>query len=115
MAGRSPYCHVSLHFLPLAGHNLLLAYYQSEDIYLVLYYAWVQVLLQMGPLLHLGAVITLVPSTPDYMSSALTARPCCFHSIVCVLLGASCIKLTARSNRKRPALKERVSELNGKY
>ena len=27
------------------------------------YYAWVQMLLQMGPLLHLGPVITLVPST----------------------------------------------------
>ena len=97
MAGRSPYCLVTLHFLPLAGHNLLLAYYQSEDIYLVLYYAWVQMLLQMGPLLHLGPVITLVPSSPDYKSSFLPARPRCFHSIVCMLLGASCIKLTARS------------------
>ena len=27
------------------------------------YYAWVQMLLQMGPLLHLGPVSTLVPST----------------------------------------------------
>ena len=27
------------------------------------YYAWVQMLLRMGPLLHLGPVITLVPST----------------------------------------------------
>ena len=26
-------------------------------------YSWVQMLLQMGPLLHLGPVITLVPST----------------------------------------------------
>ena len=26
------------------------------------YYAWVQILLQMGPLLHFGPVITLVPS-----------------------------------------------------
>ena len=75
MAGRSPCCHVTLHFLPLAGHNLLLAYYQLDDICLVLYYAWVQILLQMGPLLHLGEVITLVPFTPDYMSSSLTARP----------------------------------------
>ena len=29
------------------------------------YYAWVQMLLQMGPLLHLGPVITLVPSIPE--------------------------------------------------
>ena len=27
-----------------------------------LYYAWVQMLLQMGPFLHLGPGITLVPS-----------------------------------------------------
>ena len=26
------------------------------------YYAWVQILFQMGPLLHFGPVITLVPS-----------------------------------------------------
>ena len=58
MAGRSPYCHVTLHFLPLAGHNLLLAYYQLEDIYLVLYYTWVQMLLQMGLLLHVGPNVT---------------------------------------------------------
>ena len=29
-----------------------------------LYYTWVQMLLQMGPLLYLGLVIKLVPSTP---------------------------------------------------
>ena len=28
------------------------------------YYTWVQMLLQMGPLLYLGPVIKLVPSTP---------------------------------------------------
>ena len=28
------------------------------------YYAWVQMLLHMGPLLHLGPTITLVPSSP---------------------------------------------------
>ena len=28
-----------------------------------LYYAWNQMLLQMGPLSHLGPIITLVPST----------------------------------------------------
>ena len=27
------------------------------------YYSWVQMLLQVGPLLHLGSVIILVPST----------------------------------------------------
>ena len=80
-----------------------------------LYYAWVQMLLQMGPLLHLGPVITLVPSSPDYKSSSLHARPRCFHSIVCMLLDACFIKLTTRSKRKGPALKERVSELNGRY
>ena len=83
-----------LHCLPLIGHNLLLVYYQFEykgnfykyGLYYTwvqmllqigpllrlgskcyygwdFYYAWVQMLLQMGPLLHLGPIITLVPST----------------------------------------------------
>ena len=81
-------------FLPLIGYNLLLIYYRFEykdnfykyGLYYTwvqmllqigpllrlgskcyygwdFYYAWVQMLLQMGPLLHLGPVITLVPST----------------------------------------------------
>ena len=87
--------HVILHSLPLIGHNLLLVYYQFEykgnfykyGLYYTwvqmllqigpllrlgskcyygwdFYYAWVQMLLQMGPLLHLGPIITLVPSSP---------------------------------------------------
>ena len=86
--------HVILKFLPLIGNNLLLIYYRFEYednfykyglyyswVQMLLqigpllrlgskcyygwdfYYAWVQMLLQMGPLLHLGPVITLVPST----------------------------------------------------
>ena len=82
-----------LKFLPLIGYNLLLIYYRfeyEENFYKYglyhswvqmllqmgpllrlgskcyygwdFYYAWVQMLLQMGPLLHLGPVITLVPS-----------------------------------------------------
>ena len=77
------------HFLPLIGHNFLLLYYWFEykrnfykyclyytwvQVLLItlgfkmllrirLSYAWVQILLQMGPLLHFGPVITLVPST----------------------------------------------------
>ena len=55
-----------LKFLPLIGYNLLLIYYRfeyEENFYKYgLYYSWVQMLLQMGPLLHLGPVITLVPS-----------------------------------------------------
>ena len=66
------------------GHNLLLVYYRFEykgNFYKCgLYYTWVQILLQKGPflplvswvkmlfqmrpLLRLGPVITLVPSTP---------------------------------------------------
>ena len=50
---------VILHSLPLIGHNLLLVYYQSEykgNFYkYVLYYTWVQMLLQIGPLLRLGS------------------------------------------------------------
>ena len=68
-----------LHSLPLIGHNLLLVYYTWVQMLLQIgpllrlgskcyygwdfYYAWVQMLLQMGPLLHLGPVITLVPFT----------------------------------------------------
>ena len=83
-----------LNFLPLIGYNLLLIYYRFEykdnfykyGLYYTwvqmllqigpllrlsskcyygweFYYAWVQMLLQMGLLLHLGPVITLVPST----------------------------------------------------
>ena len=59
--------HVILHSLPLIGHNLLLVYYQVEykgNFYKYgLYYTWVQMLLQIGPSLHLGPIITLVPST----------------------------------------------------
>ena len=87
--------HVILHFLPLVGHNFWLVYYRFKckgnlckyglcytwvQILLQIgpllrlgskccygkdnYYAWVQMLLQMGHLLHLGPVITLsVPST----------------------------------------------------
>ena len=55
-----------LKFLPLIGYNLLLIYYRfeyEENFYKYgLYYSWVQMLLQIGPLLHLGPVITLVPS-----------------------------------------------------
>ena len=93
--GWFPHCHLILQFLPLIGHNLLLVYYRFEYkgnftnmAFITLgwvqmslqirpllllgskfyygwdfYYAWVQMLLQMGPLLHLGPVITLVPST----------------------------------------------------
>ena len=64
--------HVILKFLPLIGYNLLLIYYRFEyedNFYKYgLYYAWVQMLLQMGPLLHLGPVITLVPSTSSLRS-----------------------------------------------
>ena len=35
-------------------------------------YAWVQILLQMGPLLHLGPVITLVPSTNSQIPTHTT-------------------------------------------
>ena len=83
-----------LKFLPHIGYNLLLIYYRFEYednfykyglyyswVQMLLqigpllrlgskcyygwdfYYAWVQMLLQMGPLLHLGPVITLVPYT----------------------------------------------------
>jgi len=42
------------------------------------YYAWVQILLQMGPLLHLGPVITLVRSTnsqiPTYTTNDKASR-----------------------------------------
>ena len=42
------------------------------------YYAWVQILLQMGPLLHLGPVITLMPSTnsqiPTYTTNDKASR-----------------------------------------
>ena len=79
--------HVILHFLPLIGHNFWLVYYRFKYkgnlwVQMLLqigpllrlgskccygndnYYAWVQMLLQMGHLLHLGPVITLsVPST----------------------------------------------------
>ena len=82
-----------LKFLPLIGYNLLLIYYRfeyEENFYKYglyyswvqmllqigpllrlglkyyfgwhFHYAWVQMLLQMGTLLHLGPVITLVPS-----------------------------------------------------
>ena len=48
-----------LHSLPLIGHNLLLVYYQVEykgNFYKYgLYYTWVQMLLQIGPLLRLGS------------------------------------------------------------
>ena len=86
--------HVILQNLPLIGHNLLLVYYQFEYkgnfykyglyynwVQMLLqmrpllrlgskcyygwdfYYAWIQMLLRMGPLWHLGPVIRLVPST----------------------------------------------------
>ena len=86
--------HVILQNLPLIGHNLLLVYYQFEykgnfykyGLYYTwvqmllqigpllrlgskcyygwdFYYAWIQMLLRMGPLWHLGPVIRLVPST----------------------------------------------------
>ena len=92
--GWSPHGHVILHFLPLIDHNSLLVYYRFEykgnfyqyGLYYTwvqmllqirpllrlgskcyygsdFYYAWVQMLSQMGPLLHLGPVSTLVPST----------------------------------------------------
>ena len=82
------------HFLPLIDHNSLLVYYRFEckgnfyqyGLYYTwvqmllqirpllrlgskcyygsdFYYAWVQMLLQMAPLLHLRPVSTLVPST----------------------------------------------------
>ena len=82
--------HVILHFLPLIGHNFWLVYYRFKCkgnlckyglcytwVQMLLqigpllrlgskrcygkdnYYAWVQMLLQMGHLLHLGPVITL--------------------------------------------------------
>ena len=51
--------HVILHSLPLIGHNLLLVYYQVEykgNFYKYgLYYTWVQMLLQIGPLLRLSS------------------------------------------------------------
>ena len=51
--------HVILHSLPLIGHNLLLVYYEFEckgNFYKYgLYYTWVQMLLQIGPLLRLGS------------------------------------------------------------
>ena len=54
-------------------HNLLLVYYQFEykgNFYKYgLYYTWVQMLLQIGPVLHLGPIITLVPSTDASKSS----------------------------------------------
>ena len=95
--GRGPFPQVTwfLHSLPLIGHNLLLVYYHFEykgnfykyGLYYTwvqmllqigpllhlgskcyygwdFYYAWVQMLLQMGPLLHLGPIITHVPSSP---------------------------------------------------
>ena len=47
-----------LNFLPLIGYNLLLIYYRFEykdNFYKYgLYYTWVQMLLQIGPLLRLG-------------------------------------------------------------
>ena len=86
--------HVILHFLRLIGHNFWLVYYRFKCkgnlckyglcytwVQMLLqigpllrlgskcyyrwdfYYAWVQMLLRMGPLLHLGPVITLVPFT----------------------------------------------------
>ena len=59
--------HVIMDFLPLIGCNLSLIYYRFEykdDFYKYgLYYTWVQMLLQIGPLLRLGPVIPLVPST----------------------------------------------------
>ena len=92
--GWSPHGHVILHFLPLIDYNSLWVYYRFEykgtfykyGLYYTwvqmllqirpllrlsskcyygwdFYYAWVQILLQKGPLLHLGPVITLVPST----------------------------------------------------
>ena len=99
--------HVIINFLPLIGYNLLLIYYRFEykdnfykyGLYYTwvqmllqigpllrlsskcyygwdFYYAWVQMLLQMGPLLHLGPVITLVPSTwyPDQWVSPYFIR-----------------------------------------
>ena len=82
------------HLLPLIDHNSLLVYYRFEykgnfyqyGLYYTwvqmllqirpllrlgskcyygsdFYYAWVQMLLQMAPLLHLRPVSTLVPST----------------------------------------------------
>ena len=59
--GRGPFPQVTwfLHSLPLIGHNLLLVYYHFEykgNFYKYgLYYTWVQMLLQIGPLLHLGS------------------------------------------------------------
>ena len=56
LKGRS---HVILNFLPLIGYNLLLIYYRFEykdNFYKYgLYYTWVQMLLQIGPLLRLGS------------------------------------------------------------
>ena len=56
--GWSPHGHVILHFLPLIDHNSLLVYYRFEykgNFYKYgLYYTWVQMLLQIRPLLRFG-------------------------------------------------------------
>ena len=81
--------HVILQFLPLIGHNFWLVYYRFKCkgnlCKYGLYYTWVQTLLQIGHLLHLGPVISLsVPSTTclrgvggvvDVFKKMLTASP----------------------------------------
>ena len=65
--GWSPHGHVILYFLPLIDHNLLLVYYWSEykgNFYKCsLYYTWVQMLLQIGPLLRLGSTDVITDGT----------------------------------------------------
>ena len=51
--------HVILHFLPLIGYTLLPVYYRFKYkgnlCKYGLYYSWVHMLLQIGPLLRLGS------------------------------------------------------------